>query len=153
MSDDSDTTDDSIVLSGFPAFPGNEVPEGYQSLLEEIVEKSDDEDRDAEEIAAQTAEQAIQSVFSQTRKEGYGLREPYKDMLNLIQCEMGRQGLMNVRRTFSNIVSENHSAIIEQEHQADQDDDSKPDAEATDGGTEYDPDDGPEEAAEVPADD
>lgn len=131
---DTEHTSDSITLDGVPIYPGNEVPDGYRSLIEDIVEKDDAEDRTPQEIADTAGEQAIVSAFREIRSDGDGVREPYKDMLLTIQSQLGRQGIMRVRQAFTDIISQNHSALVEEQEQtdaADTGDNQEPEAPTT----------------------
>lgn len=106
MADDSDP----LTLKGVPIYRGGAVPDGFAALIEEIA---DDRGAPAQEVADSAAETAIANIFDQLRSTGDGVREPYKDMLNAIQADMGRDGVVLVRRSFGNVINDNHSAVIE----------------------------------------
>lgn len=109
--------DDGIELKGVPFFPGGRVPEGWVALITDISEETGNS---PQEIAESMAESAIERVYDSPayREEEEGVRDVYKQMLDEIRTESDRQGLVNVRRSFGNIVNNDHSAVIEQQEQA-----------------------------------
>lgn len=111
--------DDDIILRGVPFFPGGRVPDGWTTNIEEIAAETD---ATPQEVAESMAESAIERVYDSPafREEEEGVREVYKQMLDEIRTETDRQGIQNVRRSFYNIVSNDHSAVVEQQAQAEE---------------------------------
>lgn len=113
-------------LDGVPFYPGGRVPDGWTTLIEDIASQTD---ASAQEVAESIAESAIERIYDSQamRDEEEGVRDVYKQMLYEIRVESGRQGLMNVRRSFGNIVNNDHSAFIDQQDRDDGDVDIDPD--------------------------